>query len=149
MTLNLLRQATSNPAISAWEYFNGKSNYNDTPLGPLGISVIVHTRKGLRQSWEFRVKYGWSVVASMTHYGYHRVILKLTRLMMISDTTEFRHNHNKQTSVTLKDRVLHRLQQLTASLQGAPSSQSGDQIRALQSLKDTLTNWAVDATPKN
>ena len=48
MTLNLMRQATANPAISAWEYFNGKFNYNATPLGPLGISVIVHTKTGSR-----------------------------------------------------------------------------------------------------
>ena len=48
ITLNLLRQATANPAISAWEYFNGKFNYNATPLGPLGISVIVHIKTGLR-----------------------------------------------------------------------------------------------------
>ena len=45
MTLKLMRQATANPAISALEYFNGKFKYNATPLGPLGISVIVHTKK--------------------------------------------------------------------------------------------------------
>ena len=67
MTLNLLRQATANPAISAWEYFNGKLDYNATPLGPLGISVIVHTKPGRRQSWNFRGKDGWSVGASLTH----------------------------------------------------------------------------------
>ena len=68
MTLNLMRQATANPAISAWEYFNGKFNYNATPLGPLGISVIVHTKTGLRRSWDFRGKDVWSVEASMTYY---------------------------------------------------------------------------------
>ena len=50
MTLNLLLQASANPAISAWENFNGKFNYNATPLGRLGISVIVHTKPGRRQS---------------------------------------------------------------------------------------------------
>ena len=48
MTLNLMRQATANPAISPWEYFNGKFNYNAMPLGPLGISFIVHTKTGRR-----------------------------------------------------------------------------------------------------
>ena len=67
---------------------------------------------------------------------------------MISDTTEFRHHHITQPSFTPEDRVLHRLQHLTAALQGAASSLSGDQIRALQSMKDTLTDWAVDTTPK-
>ena len=56
MTLNLLRQATSNPAISAWEYFNGKSNYNDRPLGPLGISVIVHKKQDANNNGNSAVK---------------------------------------------------------------------------------------------
>ena len=46
ITLSLLRQATANPVISAWEFFNGKFNYNATPLGTLGISIIVHTKTG-------------------------------------------------------------------------------------------------------
>ena len=46
ITLNLLQQATANPTISAWEIFNGKLNYNATPLGPLGISFIVHAKPG-------------------------------------------------------------------------------------------------------
>ena len=81
MTLNLLRQATANPAISVWENFNGKFNYNATPLGPIGISVIVHTKPGRRQSWDFRGKDGWSVGDSLTYYRCQRVIPKLTRSM--------------------------------------------------------------------
>ena len=149
MTLNLLWQATSNPAISAWEYLNGKFNYNTTPLGTLGISFIFHTKTGQRQSWDFRCKDGWSVVVSIAHYRCQHVIPKITRSMMISYTTEFRHHHITQPSVTPKDRVLHGLQRLTAVLQGAPSSQSGDQIRALQYLQDTINDWAVDTTPKD
>ena len=68
--------------------------------------------------------------------------------MMISDTTDFSHHHIIQSSVTPEDRLLHGLQQLTAALQGDPSSQSGEQICDLQYLKDTLTDWAVDTTPK-
>ena len=45
MTLDLLRQATENPAIPAWEFFNGKFNYNSTPLEPLGIIIIAHTKQ--------------------------------------------------------------------------------------------------------
>ena len=148
MTLNLLRQATANPSISMWGYFNGKFNYNATPLGLLGISVIVHTKTGRQRSWEFRGKDVWSVGALMKHFLCQRVIPKLTISMMISDTTEFRRHHITHPSVTPEDRLLHRIQQLTAALQGAPSSQSGDQIFVLQYLKDTLTNCALDTTPK-
>ena len=66
ITLNLLLRAKANPAISVWGYFNGKFNYNATPLGHLRISVIFHTKTGRRQSWDFCSKDGWSVGALMT-----------------------------------------------------------------------------------
>ena len=84
----------------------------------------------------------------MTHYRCQRVIPKLTRSMMISYTTYFRHHHIKQPSVAPEYRLLHGLQQFTVALQGAPSSQSGDQIHVLQYMQDTLNKWAVDITPK-
>ena len=34
--LKLLRQATLNPRISEWEYFNAAFEYAATPLGPIG-----------------------------------------------------------------------------------------------------------------
>ena len=80
------------------------------------------------------------------HYRCQRVILKLTRSMMISDTTEFRNQQITQPLVTPDDRILHGLKQLTVALQGAPSSRSGDQIRVIQSLQDTLNYWAIDTT---
>ena len=36
MQLNMLRQSTLNPRISAWEFFNGPFDYDATPFGPLG-----------------------------------------------------------------------------------------------------------------
>ena len=43
LTLNLLRQATLNPSISEWGYFNGAFYYTETPLGPIGCKIIIHT----------------------------------------------------------------------------------------------------------
>ena len=122
ITLNLLRKATANSAISAWEYLNGKFDYNAAPLGPLRISFIVHTKTGRQQSWDFGDKDGWSVGALMTHYRCQRVIPKITRSIIISDTTEFRHHHITQPSVTPEERVIHGLKKLTAALQVSPSS---------------------------
>ena len=68
MTLNMLRQATAMPTVSAWEYFHGKKfNYGATPLGPLGINVLIHAKPGKRKSWDFRGKDGWSVGVSLKH----------------------------------------------------------------------------------
>ena len=36
LTLNLLRQATLGPYISAWEYYNGPINYDATPFSLIG-----------------------------------------------------------------------------------------------------------------
>ena len=43
LTLNLLRQATINPSMSAWEYFNGDLDYTSTPLVSIGCNIITHT----------------------------------------------------------------------------------------------------------
>jgi hypothetical protein len=48
LTLNLLRQATLNPRISAWEFFQGPFNFNKTPLGPVGCWVLIHTKPSTR-----------------------------------------------------------------------------------------------------
>ena len=54
MTQNLLRPCTSDPPISAWENSNGKLDYNATPLGPMGIGVLIHNKPSRRKSWDMR-----------------------------------------------------------------------------------------------
>jgi hypothetical protein len=41
LTLNLLRQATFSPRISAWEFFQGPFDFNKTPLGPVGCRILI------------------------------------------------------------------------------------------------------------
>ena len=50
LTINLLRQATLNPSMSAWEYFNGAFDFAATPLGPIGCKLIIHTTKNKQKS---------------------------------------------------------------------------------------------------
>ena len=42
LTINLLCQATLAPELSALEYFNGRFNYNATPIGSLGCLFLIH-----------------------------------------------------------------------------------------------------------
>ena len=44
ITLKFLRQSTFNQTISAWEYFAGPFQYDTTPLGCLGMNVIIHKK---------------------------------------------------------------------------------------------------------
>ena len=95
------------------------------------------------------VKYGWSVGVTMKHYQCQRVIPKCTRKMMILDTTEFRHHHLTQASVTPAYRVLHGMQHQTSALQGTLSSRLDGKMAAIQELKDALNNWGGNMTLTN
>jgi hypothetical protein len=44
LTLNLLQQATLNPRINAWEFFQGPFDFNKMPLGPVGCRVLIHAK---------------------------------------------------------------------------------------------------------
>ena len=90
--LNMLRQATLNPRISAWEYFNGPFDYDATPFGPLGQKVIAHNRPGTRNSWDFRGKERWSVGTTMDGYRSQRYVAASTKCERITDTISFRHS---------------------------------------------------------
>ena len=50
LTLNLLRQSTLVPEMSAWEHLHGPFNFDATPLGPIGCPVIIHTKPGIRKT---------------------------------------------------------------------------------------------------
>jgi len=50
LTLNLLRQATLNPRITAWEFFQGPFDFNMTPLGPVGCRVLIHAKPATQRS---------------------------------------------------------------------------------------------------
>ena len=50
LTLNLLRQSTLNPRISAWEYFQGPFDFDKTPLGLVGCRVLIHAKPITRRS---------------------------------------------------------------------------------------------------
>ena len=45
-------------------------------------------------------------------------------------------------SVTPEDKVLHRLQQLTAALKNTPAYIVDAQLQAIKALQDTIENWA-------
>ena len=54
LTINLLRQATLNQRMSAWEYYNGAFDYSATPLGLLVCKIIIHNTSNTRKSWDQR-----------------------------------------------------------------------------------------------
>ena len=61
LKINLLRQDTLKPSMSAWEYFNGAFDYTATPWGPIGCKIIIHTTSNKRKSWDQRGREVFSV----------------------------------------------------------------------------------------
>jgi hypothetical protein len=65
---NLLCQATANPKILPWEYFNGPFDFNTTPLAPMGCRVFIHAKPSTCRSWDYRAKQGFYVDPALEHY---------------------------------------------------------------------------------
>ena len=141
MTLNLLRQSTFNRTISAWEYFDNPFQYDATPLGPLGMNVMIHKNAFQRHSWDFRGKDGWSVGAAMDHYCCQKGVSKYTKTEMVSNTIEFRHCKLILPSVTPEYKVLHGVHQLTSALKNTIASTVDAQPQAIKALQDTIEHW--------
>ena len=68
LTLKILHQATINPRISAWEYLNGTFEYAETPLGPIGCKIVIHTTSNNCKSWYQRGRKELSVGPALHHY---------------------------------------------------------------------------------
>jgi hypothetical protein len=91
-TLNLLRQATLNPRISAWEFFQGPFDFNKTPLGPVGCRVLIHAKPASCRSWDFRAKNGFYIGPALESYRCYKLVNADTKSQDISDTVEFCHS---------------------------------------------------------
>ena len=85
MTFIILQQSILQPAISAWEHFNGLSTYIHAPLGILGWKVIIHKKTSIHNSWDFHRNDGWSVGFSLERYHFQLVVAIDTKALQVSD----------------------------------------------------------------
>ncbi len=128
LTVNLLRQATFNPRISTWEYFNGPFDFNKTPLAPVGCRVLIHAKPVTRRSWDYRAKQGFYIGPALDHYRCYKLVKLETKQKVISDTVKFRHAY-LQIPVVLAD---DKMQVMAGALQNAPQPTSSHQLDAMQ-----------------
>ena len=147
LTLNLLRQESLDNSISAWSYFHGRFNYNDTPIGPLGCNIIAHKKTGTRHSWDFGVAAGWNVSVALQHYQCHTVVAKANRAAQVSDKVKFRHHHLTHPTVTPMNRIVHSAKNLTCALHEAPTIVCDNQLAAIQALHQAIQRWATLKLP--
>ena len=122
LTINLLRQATLNPRMSAWEYYNGAFDYTATPLVPIGYKIMIHTTSNKRKYWDQRGREGFSVGPALKHYHYIQAIDSKTKSLIITDTAEYLHKYLTQPHIIAEDRMTHAIQFLTSAIKDVQAS---------------------------
>ena len=68
LIINSLHQATLDPSISAWAYFDVPNSYDVTPLGPLGCKYLIGNKTNARKSWDFCSRDGFNIGLAFHHY---------------------------------------------------------------------------------
>lgn len=68
LTLNLLRAARVNPALSAWAYLIGQFDFAKTSLAPPGTELVSHDKPNHQPTWALNEEEGWYVGQALQHY---------------------------------------------------------------------------------
>jgi hypothetical protein len=89
LTLNLLRPAHSNPAISAYHALRGQYDFIAHPFAPIGMRVAVHLKASIRSSWEQHAARAYYLGPALLHYKCHRVWITTTNAERITDTLDW------------------------------------------------------------
>jgi hypothetical protein len=107
LTFNLLRQATINPKISTWEYFNGPVDFNKTPLAPVSCRVPIQAKPTTRRSWDYRAKQGFYIGTALDHCRCYKLVKSEMKQKVISDTVEFRHVYLQIPAVLVDNKIIN------------------------------------------
>ena len=79
----------------------------------MGIGVVILNKPSRRKSWVMRALDGWSSGVSLEHYRCQQVVTKESKAGRVSDSYRI-----TTPMVTLEDRVIRSIEQLTAVLKG-------------------------------
>jgi hypothetical protein len=143
LSLNLLQQATLNPQISAWEFFQGPFNFNKMPLGPVGCHVLIHTKPASRQSWDFRAKNGFYIGLALESYCRIKLVNADTKSHVISNTVKFCHSYLSVPAPSTDDQIVHGLQVVAGALAGGAPPTSISQVDTIPNLQDIFESWCL------
>ncbi len=136
LTLNLLRQATLNPRISVWEFFQDPFDFNKTPISPVGCHVLIHAKPATRQSWDFWAKPGFNIGPTLDSYHCFKLVKTNTKSQVILDTIEFHHSYLFIPVPSMEEKIIYSLQVITGAIQGAPPPTSVSQLKAITVLQE-------------
>ena len=78
LMLNLLRQSTVAPKISAYTYHHSPFDYDRITLVLLGCTVQFHVKPNCCRTWGEHSTDGWYIGASPEHYHTHIIFVEAT-----------------------------------------------------------------------
>jgi hypothetical protein len=151
ITLNLLHQSNTMPAISAYAHLNGPFDYNKMPLAPMGCEVQVYKKSDSRGTWAYHSVDGWYLSTLPEHYRMHVCYIKSTKSNQLSDTVHFRHKHITNPALTHDDKIMKAVAELSKILKQKPLiiTKHEHEIRNLQQLMETTgANGAIPTLPR-
>ena len=134
ITLNLLRNARTNPKLSAYVYIYGQFNFAATPLAPPGTKIVAHIDPTDRGTWELNGEVGWYVGPAMDHYRCITAYFPRTRTTRVCDTVTFFPHDVAFPRVTLKDQLIQAAEDIVNILASPPAPtvptlKAGDPVR--------------------
>ena len=118
ITLNLLRQSTATPTVSAYAHFSGLFNYNKMPLVPMGCAAQVHEKTDKRGTWAYHSVDGWYLCTSPEHYRTHMCHVKATNSKRLTNMLQLSHKNITNPTVTHADKVMLAISACAVALQG-------------------------------
>ena len=86
ITLDLLRNSSVDPALSAYAYHFGPIYFNKSPMAPPGTRVIVNGKPVNHTSWGHHGTPGWYIGQSLDHYRCIHFYMLATIIVRIADT---------------------------------------------------------------
>lgn len=122
ITLNLLRTARTNPALSAHVHIHGQFNFNATPLVPLGTKVIAHLDPTTRRAWELNGEVGWCVGPALDHCHCMTYYFPCTQTTLTCETLTFIPHDIPFLKTTLRDHLTQAAEDITHVLTQPPNS---------------------------
>ena len=133
------------PHLSSYADLFGDFDYNQHPLLPPGIKVIIHEKPAQRATWAPRGIDGWYLGPSMQHYRCHRVYSSTTGAERTTDTVQIIPHYGHAPTITAQDAAVLATESLTSILETKQTQKAfgNAQIKALQQLAQSLNHTAL------
>ena len=85
LTLNLLRQSSVGPKVSAYACHHSWFDYSQMSSTPMGCAVQFYIKANRQHSWDEHASDGWYLGTLLEHYCCHNTFVKATGHVQISD----------------------------------------------------------------